>query len=121
LRLDQRQVCPTSAKSARQAPCLLDKRHVCYNRASIASFDGRIFCGKPVSTCPENAPVEALSMRRRLLLLSRHALPPDPAAARSCRHPRAQDLQPLEIASKSGVHIFGVEMAGDARRAGEKA
>jgi uncharacterized membrane protein (UPF0127 family) len=50
-------------------------------------------------------------MRRRLLLLlatfSLLTLPlPGPAGILA-----AQELQPLEIASKSGVHIFGVELA----------
>ena len=31
----------------------------------------------------------------------------------------AAELQPLEIASKSGVHVFAVEMAVDAGGAGE--
>jgi uncharacterized protein len=51
-------------------------------------------------------------MRRRRLLLLLAALtllvlpPPGPAGILA-----AQDLQPLEIATKSGVQIFGVEMA----------
>ena len=50
-------------------------------------------------------------MRRRLLLflavLSLLVLPLVGPAG----HLAAQQLQPLEIASKNGVHIFGVEMA----------
>src|SRR6266852_7947599 len=50
-------------------------------------------------------------MRRRLLfflaVLSPLALP----LVGSAGHLAAQQLQPLEIASKSGVHIFGVELA----------
>jgi uncharacterized membrane protein (UPF0127 family) len=49
-------------------------------------------------------------MRRRLLLLlaAFFLLPllPGPAGTLA-----AQDLQPLEIAGKNGVHIFGVELA----------
>jgi uncharacterized membrane protein (UPF0127 family) len=51
------------------------------------------------------------SMCRRLLLfltvLSLLALP----LVGTAGHLAAQQLQPLEIASKSGVHIFGVELA----------
>ncbi len=50
-------------------------------------------------------------MRRRLLfflaVFALLALPLVGPAGRLA----AQQLQPLEIASKSGVHIFGVEMA----------
>src|SRR5262249_6972934 len=54
--------------------------------------------------------IEARSMRRRLLLLfaalSLLALPLAGSGTLA-----AQDLQALEITTKNGVHIFGVEMA----------
>src|SRR5262245_9933734 len=55
--------------------------------------------------------IEALSMRRCLLVLlaalSVLTLPSAGAAGRLA----AAELQPLEIASKNGVHVFAVEMA----------
>src|SRR5262245_10516389 len=59
----------------------------------------------------QRSSIEALSMRRCLLVLlaalSVLTLPSAGVAGRLA----AAELQPLEIASKSGVHVFAVEMA----------
>src|SRR5215467_15397829 len=52
-------------------------------------------------------------MRRRLLVVAAALsfLFQFPLLAAPAQAPAAGDLQPLEIASKSGVHVFAVEMA----------
>src|SRR5262245_985925 len=55
--------------------------------------------------------IEALSMRRCLLvLLAALSVLTQPSAGVAVRL-AAAELQPLEIASKSGVHVFAVELA----------
>ena len=50
-------------------------------------------------------------MRRRLFIVAAALLFLFPLFAAPAQVPAAADLQPLEIATKSGVHVFAVEMA----------